>query len=177
MPVKQFNVIKTSTALDLNLKYFRTQFQYIWWRVGRDSSIGIATYYGRDGSGIGSRWRQYFLSYSRPTMGPTQPPLRWVPRLPGVKRPGRGVNHPSSSGEVKEKVELYLYSFSGPSWQLIERTVYLVTWKWILQFLGPENKILQVSLTRPSFTSLYCGVTKLHGLNWIWTRVQNDLGG
>jgi hypothetical protein len=35
----------------------------------------------------------------------------------GVKRPGRGVDHPpSSSAEVKERVELYLYSSSGPSW-------------------------------------------------------------
>jgi len=35
--------------------------------------------------------------------------------LPGVKRPGRGVDHPlPSSAEVKERAELYLYS-SGPS--------------------------------------------------------------
>jgi hypothetical protein len=38
----------------------------------------------------------------------------------GVERPGRGVDHPSlSSVEVKEKVELYLYSFSGPLWPVI----------------------------------------------------------
>ena len=31
--------------------------------------------------------------------------------FPGVKRPGRGVDHPSpSSAEVKERVELYVYS-------------------------------------------------------------------
>jgi len=34
--------------------------------------------------------------------------------LLGVKRPGRGVDHsPASSAEVKEKIELYLYS---PLW-------------------------------------------------------------
>ena len=34
--------------------------------------------------------------------------------FPGVKRPGRGVNHPpTSSFEVKIRVELYLYSPSG----------------------------------------------------------------
>ena len=37
--------------------------------------------------------------------------------LPGVKRPGGGVDHPPPSvAEVKERVELYLYSPSGPSW-------------------------------------------------------------
>ena len=37
--------------------------------------------------------------------------------LPGLKRPGLGVGHPPpSSAEVKERVELYLYSPSGPLW-------------------------------------------------------------
>ena len=36
--------------------------------------------------------------------------------FPGVKRLGRGFNHPPpSSAEVKESVELYIYSPSGPS--------------------------------------------------------------
>jgi len=40
--------------------------------------------------------------------------------LPGVKRPGRGVDHPlPSSAEIKERVELYLYSTSGLSWPVI----------------------------------------------------------
>jgi hypothetical protein len=34
--------------------------------------------YGRDGPGIESRWRQEFLHPSRPTLGPTQPPIQWV---------------------------------------------------------------------------------------------------
>ena len=39
-----------------------------------------------------------------------QPAKQWVPGLfPRVQRPGRGVNHsPPRSGEVKERVELYL---------------------------------------------------------------------
>jgi len=37
-----------------------------------------------------------------------------------VKRPGRDVDHPPpSSTEVKERVELYLYSPSGPSWPVL----------------------------------------------------------
>ena len=40
--------------------------------------------------------------------------------FPGVKRPGRSVDHPPpSSAEVKERVELYLCSPSGPSWPVI----------------------------------------------------------
>jgi hypothetical protein len=35
----------------------------------------------------------------------------------GIKRPGRDVNHPPSySTEVRERVELYVYSPSGPPW-------------------------------------------------------------
>ena len=38
----------------------------------------------------------------------------------GVKRPGRCVDHqPPSSAEVKESVEVYLYSPSGPSWPVL----------------------------------------------------------
>ena len=78
----------------------------------------IATRYGLVGPGIGSRWWRDFPNPSRPPLGPTQPPIQWVPGLfKGVKRPGRGVDHPSPSGaEVKERVELYLCSMSGPSW-------------------------------------------------------------
>jgi hypothetical protein len=40
--------------------------------------------------------------------------------FPGVKRLGRGADHPhSSSAEVKERVELYLYSPSGLSWPVL----------------------------------------------------------
>jgi hypothetical protein len=48
---------------------------------GRDSSVGIATRYGLDGPGIESRWGRDFSHTSRPTLGPTQPPIQWVPGL------------------------------------------------------------------------------------------------
>jgi len=36
---------------------------------------------------------------------------------PGIKWLGRGVDHPPlSSAEVQERIDLYLYSPSGPSW-------------------------------------------------------------
>jgi hypothetical protein len=39
--------------------------------------------------------------------------------FPGVKRPGRGVDHTPSSAEVKKRVELYPYSPFGPSWPVL----------------------------------------------------------
>ena len=39
---------------------------------------------------------------------------------PGVKRPGRGVDHPlPSRAEVKERVVIYIYSSSGHSWPVL----------------------------------------------------------
>jgi len=44
--------------------------------------------------------------------------------LPEVKRPGRGIDHPpTSSAVVKERVELYLHSPSGPSWLVLGWTL------------------------------------------------------
>ena len=44
--------------------------------------------------------------------------------FPGVKRPGHGADHlPQSSTDVKGRVELYLYSPSGPSWPVLEWTL------------------------------------------------------
>jgi len=40
--------------------------------------------------------------------------------FPAVKQPRCGVDHPPpSSAEVRERVQLYLYSLSGPSWPVI----------------------------------------------------------
>jgi hypothetical protein len=89
--------------------------------VGQDSSVGIGTRYGRDGPGIESRGGRDLSRRSRPALGPTQPPTQWVRALfLGIKRPGRGVDHPSpSSAEAKQRVELYLFSPSGFSWPVL----------------------------------------------------------
>jgi hypothetical protein len=86
----------------------------------RDSSFGTETPYGLNGPGIESRGGGGggdFPRLSRPSLRTTQPPIQWVPGLsPGIKRPGRGVDHkPPSSAEVKERVELYLFFPLGSS--------------------------------------------------------------
>jgi hypothetical protein len=43
---------------------------------GPGSLVGIVTAYGLDGPGIESRWGRDFPHLSRPTVGPTQPPVQ-----------------------------------------------------------------------------------------------------
>jgi hypothetical protein len=65
-------------------------------RLGcRDSSVGIATRYWLDGPGIESRW---LARFSAPVqIGPGAHPASYkmsTGSFPGVKRPGRGDDHP-----------------------------------------------------------------------------------
>ena len=46
---------------------------------------GIAMRYGLDGPRIESRWGRDFPHLSRPALGPTHPPIEWVPSLPRRK--------------------------------------------------------------------------------------------
>ena len=71
---------------------------------GPGSSVGIATGYGLDGPGIESRWGEIFRP-SIPALGPTQPPVKYVPCLSrGKVRPGRDADHshPSSAAVMEE---------------------------------------------------------------------------
>jgi hypothetical protein len=98
---------------------------------GRDSVVGVATTLraGRseDRIPVGARF------FAAVQTGPGAHPASYTMStgsFSGVKRPGRGVDHPPpSSAEVKERVELYLYSSSGPSWPFIGWTLpYLFFW-------------------------------------------------
>jgi hypothetical protein len=71
-------------------------------------TIGILGFDSRRGLGI-----FIFTTASRTALGPTQPPIQWVPGavILEVKRLWRKADHsPPSSAEVKECVELYLHS-------------------------------------------------------------------
>jgi hypothetical protein len=91
-------------------------------RESRDTSVDIATRYRLDGPGIESRWGGARFSAPDQT-GPGAHPAFYTMgtgSFLGVKRPGRGVDHPPPScTEVKERVQLYIYSLSGPSWPVL----------------------------------------------------------
>ena len=56
------------------------------------SSVGIATDYGLDGPGSNPGGDEIFLP-SRPALGPTHPPVKWLPGLSGGKgQPGRAAD-------------------------------------------------------------------------------------
>ena len=87
-------------------------------------AVGIATRYGLDGPGIESRWGARFSAPVQTGSG-AYPASCTVGTgsFPGVKRPGRGADHPSPpQRRGHERVELYLYSPSGPSWPVLGRT-------------------------------------------------------
>jgi hypothetical protein len=82
----------------------------------RDKSVGIATRYGLNGEvRLPAGARGYLCSpTSRPALGPTQPPMSWVPRAlsPGIKQPGRQDDHTASyNGGVEN---MWNYSSSPP---------------------------------------------------------------
>jgi hypothetical protein len=84
--------------------------------VGRGISVGIANGYGLDGPGIESRWERDIPHLSRPALGPTQPPVQYVPGPSrGKKRSERDAGpSPTSSAVAVERVERYIYSPYGP---------------------------------------------------------------
>jgi hypothetical protein len=69
---------------------------------GRDSSVGIAIGYWLDGQGIESRWGARFFAHVQTSFGAHPASCTMgTGSFPGVKRPGRGADHPlPSSAEV-----------------------------------------------------------------------------
>ena len=84
---------------------------------GRNSSVSIATRYGLDRIPL---CVQFSVAVQT---GPGAHPASCTMgtgSFPGVKRLKSGIDHPPpSSAEVKQRVQLYLYSPSGPLWPVL----------------------------------------------------------
>ena len=93
--------------------------------MGRDSSVGIANRYGLDGPGIESRCGAKFSAPVQTGPGDHQASYTMGnASFLGVKRLGRGADPPPPSKcRGQERVELHLYSPSGPSWPVIAGTL------------------------------------------------------
>jgi len=113
-----------SASLFLCFPFVRFYFYYIHSTVGRDSSISMATCYRLDGPGIKPPWGREFLHLSRLALGPTQPPIQWVPGLTR-RESGQGVElttQPKIALSLKKQQMRYLYSTSGPGWPVLGLT-------------------------------------------------------
>ena len=101
---------------------------------GQFSIVGIATYHGLESPGIESQWGLYFLHPCRPALGP--PGL--LINAYRVKWLGCAFDHPPPyCAEVKERVELYIYSPSVPSGPVVGWNLpffYLSYAKWSLWY-------------------------------------------
>jgi hypothetical protein len=71
------------------------KWRYFSGTVDRDSSDGIATGYGLDGPGIEFRWGRDFSATVQTGPGAHSASCTMgTGSFPGLKRPGRGVDHP-----------------------------------------------------------------------------------
>jgi len=95
---------------EIHIKHTFAFFYFWFWLsfVGRDNSVGMATCYGLDGPGIESRWGAIF---SVPVQtGPGAHTVSYTlgtGSLPGVRRPGRGVDHPQHLAPGLKKECIY----------------------------------------------------------------------
>jgi hypothetical protein len=152
-------------------------------------TIGVLGFDSRRGLGI-----LLFTIPSRTALGPTQPPVQWVPGAVslGIKLPGREADHSApSSAEVKEWVELYLHSPYTPPWRgarLKEkhRDNFTFTFSWIhktMCCLGGCFSSLQISDSGAFFMhhvkwtiELLVSARLFHDVILLWRLIRVDWG-
>ena len=132
--------------------------------VGRYSSVGIATGYRLDGSGIEFRWERDFPYASGPCLSPTQLLVQWVPvSFPGVKRPELGDDHTP----ILNKEERYT-STPSPGLHICSRVKF--TFVWPLNILKRPTKYTRTSMyvsacsrlrSRTGFHAILCIISVL----------------
>jgi hypothetical protein len=103
---------KITTAKFILIKIQKVITKYFYSHRSRGSSVSTVPNYGLDDKAIEVRSSAEaegifpLSSVSRPALGPTQPPVQWVPRVlspEGKARPGNNADHsPPSSAEVDE---------------------------------------------------------------------------
>jgi len=79
------------------------------------------THYGLEGPGFKIPWGEIFPNHADwPQGSPSLLYNGYQVYFPWVKQSGHGADHSPSSGfEVEERVELYLYPPSVPSWHVV----------------------------------------------------------
>jgi hypothetical protein len=115
--VLQRNIIRTfwlakiqgnASVLETILKVCYNLNNVIISNMSQESAVGIAIGYRLEDQGVGvliAVGSRIFSTSSRPVLGPTQPPIKWLSWALslGVKRPGRETDHsPPVSAEVKK---------------------------------------------------------------------------
>ena len=122
------HVLGSPLCFRIDLEHLLTSEISFWlliFKMGRDSAVGIATRYATDGPGTESRWGGE--NYR------TRPDWPWGLSIllyngyrvfPAGKAAGAWRWPPTPScAKVKGRVELYLYSHSGPSWPVLGWTL------------------------------------------------------
>jgi hypothetical protein len=117
-------------------------------KMGLDSAVSIATRYGLDSPGIESQWGGGEIFHTHPDRLWGTPSLLYngCRVFPGGKVEGAWRLPRPSSAKVKERVELYLYSTSGPSWPVI-------VWPLPLPYLLPVSKYFTSAAFSKDFSS------------------------
>jgi hypothetical protein len=123
--VEEIDWVYVETTLELELGPQPCRTNYHQRKVFRavkffPESLYSERLHGLDGPGIASQWGRGRFSPLEPWGSTDVLCNEYQVSFSGVKRPGLGVHHPPPpSAEVKERVELYLYSTLGPQglWQ------------------------------------------------------------